>query len=235
MSIKRRLVIPFREESAVCRECDRLTPHRILCSFEGSVDDPDAWTWWNDYEMLECTHCGAVVFRHSFGHVDESRINAEDDFEKLKPEYERGESWPRHVVGLKHLEGAEHLPEPIGQLYQEAFESAAFGHTLVAVLGLRTLIQAVCRESGAGGGGLSQQIDALESRGILSHSQASFLHGIRLLGNDTAHESMQPIPVGTLTQCFTIVHVILAAQYVLPKTAPNLDAKRDPTRREPEV
>jgi len=59
---------------------------------------------------------------------------------------------------------------------------------VLAGVGLRALIEAVCRDQGINGGNLEALIGGLATNGILSKAQADILHTHRFLGNAAAHE-----------------------------------------------
>ena len=59
---------------------------------------------------------------------------------------------------------------------------------LLSGIGLRALIESICKDQGIRGKYLEKRIDGLASNGVLTIRQASILHAHRFLGNAVAHE-----------------------------------------------
>lgn len=59
---------------------------------------------------------------------------------------------------------------------------------ILAGIGIRALVESVCREKAAQGSNLEIKIDDLVAKGVLTRDSANTLHGTRLLGNRSAHE-----------------------------------------------
>src|SRR5665213_4287430 len=55
-------------------------------------------------------------------------------------------------------------------------------------IGLRALVETICKDKKASGGNLVEKIGSLVSLGVLTADGATILHRIRTLGNDAAHE-----------------------------------------------
>jgi hypothetical protein len=87
---------------------------------------------------------------------------------------------------------------------------------VLAAIGLRALIEAICRERNIADGNLEKLIDGLATSGVLSTAQASILHGHRFLGNIAAHEVVSPKP-RELVAALEIAETVLRTIYVLPE------------------
>lgn len=254
MKTHRQLVVPLatEESTAPCACCDAAALHRVICMVKDTpvpetlhdanqcseVESGSTWA------LLSCNKCSTIILRtqewfYLKDHLDDFVASHRDPFAALEDAEARFLSkethtayLPNHKLGLSPVRAHEHLPETVKSLYSEAFAAAEAGHSVLAVLGLRTIIQRVCRERGAKEEPLARQIDFLREQGLLSIQQASFLHGIRLMGNEAAHEAIEPITDDRVLQCFTIINHVLTGMYVLPKESPEFDARKDPTGNE---
>lgn len=83
-------------------------------------------------------------------------------------------------------------------------------------IGLRALLETVCKEKNATGHDLLKKIDSLVSSGILTPASAAILHKIRALGNAAAHE-VKPHSDKQLGLAMDIVQHLLKDVYILPK------------------
>ena len=74
-------------------------------------------------------------------------------------------------------------------LYEEVIEAVNAQLSILPAVGLRALIESICKERGVTGKNLSALIDGLSDKGVLSAKQAEILHSHRFLGNVAATQS----------------------------------------------
>ena len=72
---------------------------------------------------------------------------------------------------------------------------------------------------------LEQKIDNLLEAGILTKSGAEILHGLRILGNVSAHE-VKPQSETTLGIAMDVIEHLLSDVYILPKQSEKLPKRR---------
>jgi hypothetical protein len=89
---------------------------------------------------------------------------------------------------------------------------------MLAGIGIRSLIEAVCKEEDAQGSNLKDKIDDLVKMGFLTQSGAEILQKLRLMGNEAVHE-MKRHDTRTLGIAFDVVENVLQAVYILPAEA----------------
>lgn len=129
--------------------------------------------------------------------------------------------YPSRVEGRKGLGIDEiHLPAQIRAIYSETIEAIANQSPVLAGIGLRALVEAVCKEKGAPGENLFKQINSLQADGTLSKGSTTILHQIRTLGNDAAHES-KAHSASQLSLAMDIIENLLKEVYIHPKLAAN--------------
>jgi hypothetical protein len=172
----------------------------------------------NKYQTIECQGCGTVSFRHE-------HENSED----LEPRQEGNayvpattvKLYPGRVVGRRELENAYLLPWEIRRIYDETRQALGSGLQVLAGIGLRALVEAVCTERSTAGSNLEKRIDSLVAQGILTPSGSEILHSLRLMGNAAAHE-VKPHSIEDLTTALDVVEYVLSGVYLLPAQASNL-------------
>ena len=188
-----------------------LRNHRVL--FEKKV-------YWGDdsvsgsgrYQMCQCLGCESIRLR-------EVSWCSEEPEETIRV-------YPEHAEQkYKPIEGHEEFPVAVGRMYSETITVMNAGVRVLAGGGLRSIVEAICKEQAVAGRNLQQQIDQLVNKGILAANQAPLLHEARFLGNESLHE-LQPPSRRALGLCLRIIEGMLTALYVLPEMAKELQTGR---------
>ena len=199
---------------AQCSLCQRKTQHDIIHQHSVShfSDDYHASTC---YSIIRCRGCLTVSFLDAFhdyeqGHYDST--TGEEEHPIIFTAY------PDHVAGQNDFDGYWLVPSLVLTVYEETLIAIQNKSFILAGLGLRATIEAVCSHLGINGRNLEQRISSLASRGSISKKDSELLHGIRFLGNDAAHDIKLPKPT-QISVAKKIVQHLLLAVYVLPKQA----------------
>jgi len=87
---------------------------------------------------------------------------------------------------------------------------------VLAGVGLRALVETVCKEKKALGKELYAKINDLAAKQMLTLSGADILHKVRTLGNDAAHDAKPRTP-RQLSRAMSVVEHMLKDVYILPK------------------
>ncbi len=200
----------------VCIRCDNTTNH-IVC---GSVK----LEWRNEdiqgydiYETIRCLGCDNVSFRIASGNSED--YYHDDEGHSFYPETE--EIYPSRLMGRVPLKDMYSLPDKVRLIYKETHAALCTKLKVLAGVGIRALVEAVCSEEKAKGGNLEKKIDDLVEKNILTKKNAEVLHRTRLLGNKAAHESSAPAD-SELDVAFDIVENLLETVYIIPKKAERL-------------
>lgn len=202
-----------------CRRCSRLTNHDIL--FETSHKAEVAYynelhTW----QVLKCRGCEIVGFRYCFDDYD-SVTELPSGKTKHATTFKR---FPHAIAGHHPLEYLHAVPELIRTVYQETVSAYAMQACILAGIGLRATIEAVCNHLEVTGASLEKRIDALAKGGHISTSDKRRLHAIRFLGNDAAHEVREP-KQHDLSVALEVVEHLIKSVFILEKRARNLDVQ----------
>jgi hypothetical protein len=116
------------------------------------------------------------------------------------------------------MESHYYLPNKVRGVYEETLTALGNRAPILAAIGIRAVVEAVCKDKGCTQGNLEKKIDLLVKKGHLASDQAHFLHLQRFMGNTAAHE-IEPPEQDELAAALDIAENLLATLYVLPKLA----------------
>jgi len=193
----------------------RRTNHVILQQVKDTEYDEEGYGvgFHNSYQIVRCRGCETVSFRHA------SSSDIDEDPETGEPIVTE-HIYPYRLAGRKRMDGYERLPVKVRAVYLETLNSLAAGGSILGTIGIRAVVEAVCKDKRTAGTSLEQRIDDLVVKGLLSPTQARFLHKSRLLGNVAVHE-IEPAEDATLKIAMDIVENLLQTVYILPAALEN--------------
>jgi len=148
-------------------------------------------------------------------------VNSEDTF--ISREGHLGhevtqELYPRRAVGRRRLDDVYSLPASIRRIYIETHEALLNGSPVLVGIGIRAIVETVCKELDAQGRDLETRIDNLVANQLLTPGGADILHKLRSMGNEAAHE-VKPHGPEQLTLAMDAVEHLLQGAYVFPQRA----------------
>lgn len=202
-----------------CNKCRNNTEHRIIVEAQKTedIDDEGCIYLVNIYRILECAGCHYISFM-------EENIFSEDD-ELYDPAY--GKKFRKCCLYPIPEEGVFNescrsrleyvLPNGIKQIYEETLEAVKNKLFIVAGIGLRTILDTVCREQKIGDvrSNLARRLEVMREQQLISDAEYSVLIEIKNIGNKSVHEgrSLQPHEV---SEALIAVEHILDKLYLLP-------------------
>jgi len=146
------------------------------------MHEKDTW------QTLRCLGCLTL----SFSHINEDFDNVEEDEKGNVRHAVNVRVYPGVVSNHRGLQGAYYLPELIQKVYSQTVKALSERATVLASIGLRACIEAVCNDLKLSGANLEKRIDSLYKAGHVSNGDRKRLHAIRFLGNDAVHEIKEP-------------------------------------------
>lgn len=202
------------EVAVPCLKCSGRTTHEVVTSVDHSGDDRDSDFYWShSYQIIRCKGCETLSYR-------EVSSNSEDYVQIDHDEWELHECeklFPARIEGQRDLgDDAFLLPSDLQRIYCETNQALTNGALVLAGIGLRTIVEAVCKEKKALGRDLYEKINDLASKQVLTPSSADILHKIRSLGNKAAHE-VKPHTPRQLSLAMGVIEHLLRDVYILPK------------------
>lgn len=203
-----------------CTKCSRKTAHKVVSSYdlrEEYDDGQNSMTWAIDHQIIQCLGCKAISFRKASSNSE--AWNYDGDGKPVEVVEEN--IYPSRVDGIKGLgDDTFYLPTNVGRIYNETLQALSNQSPVLAGIGLRALLETVCKEKNATGHDLLKKIDSLVtvSVPVLTPASAALLHKIRTLGNNAAHE-VKPHSDRQLGLAMNIVEHLLKEVYILPNQA----------------
>lgn len=201
-----------KKAKSYCRECKRGTNHAIVAEHaRNGSDDENGIQWWNNFEILECQGCETVSFRHVSTDTEsiDYLTGQLDEFIRLYPDMAKTR---------EAIPDSDDFPSLTRRVYLETLTALSGNAPILAAIGIRAIIESICKDLKTGKRNLEQNIDALADLGHLSKKQAEMLHNHRFMGNVAAHEIQPPKPT-SLIAALDIVETLLKTIYVLPRMA----------------
>jgi hypothetical protein len=218
VAISEKLILNKSQNTEIdlpCVKCLGKTNHKVLTSVDIRGEETDGhWSiqWCDDYQIVECGGCKSKSFRNvSSNSEDMIQISeTECDYQELELLY------PSRIETRKTLEVEEHyLPNKVRGIYKETLTALNNNSPILAGIGLRALIETICKEKEAEGRNLFEKIDDLVIKQVLTPAGSTILHKIRTLGNNAAHE-VKPHSEKQLGLALDVVEHILNDVYILP-------------------
>ena len=196
-----------------CKKCRGLTLHSVVSSFDemGSEDcgGGNSVDWESKNQTIQCLGCQTVSFRtvYTFSEDIEYTHDGPVQLETIK-------YYPGRVEGVKTLE-SHLLPNTIQQIYKETVLSLENEQFILAGIGIRAIVETICKDHKAKGQDLHNKINALKDSSIVTQEGADTLHKLRVLGNLAAHE-VKEHDSQQLELALNIIEHMLEGTYIIP-------------------
>lgn len=82
----------------------------------------------------------------------------------------------------------DNIPEPVARALSQAHRSFSTSSYDACALMCRRAVEALCKNLGANGSNLASRVADLQATGHIDAKLVKWAHGVRLLGNDAAHD-----------------------------------------------
>ena len=194
-----------------CATCRIKTNHTVVLSVDVRQEVYGGEIMgWTSFQTVRCLGCESFSFRRTHANTEDFSF---DDGDKILNE--TVEVYPPRAVGRQKLDGSGLLPSRIRDIYDETYKAVCSELPILSAVGIRALVEAVCREENAQGRTLETQIDDLVNKRVLGRSGADVLHKLRIMGNKSVHE-MKRHDIRTLGTAFDVVENLLREVYIFP-------------------
>jgi hypothetical protein len=191
-----------------CYSCKGAKNVNVLQKATIGSDPDDGYDWTQNHYFVQCQGCDSIFYAtESWG---------EDSFDPHTGQIEADwKFYPHSATRREPISDSGQFPYKIQRIYQEVIGSMNAQLPILAGIGLRALIEAICKDQKITGGNLEKLIDGMATAGVLSTSQATILHSHRYLGNAAAHE-VTPANPKELIAALEIAETVLKTIYILP-------------------
>lgn len=203
-----------------CSECNNSTRHTVVASVDIKEDVTDVdevvMLSWTKHQVVKYLGCETYGFRRHYKDTEDFYVEGE---EMILMEAE--EIYPPRLVGRKKLRDTRDLPYKVRRIYEETHNALVSEMPILAAVGIRGLVEAICHEEKASGKNLKEKVENLVALGVLTPSGAEIFQQLRLLGNESAHE-IKRHHLWKLGIAFDVAEHVLQAVYLLPEQADRL-------------
>lgn len=201
-----------------CVTCRQETHHVVVCSAHEEDYYPDVQddeycggtVVKTDHQIVKCLGCHTLGFR---------RVAEEDQDGHISVA-----QFPPPSPDVEFLRENWRLPRDVYRIHRETLTALTHQCRTLAGVGIRLLIELVCKEEGVKGRNLAERIDALAEKGVIAKASARVLHLLRDLGNEAAHDA-KAYPLEQLVLAMDIVQTMLKNVYLHPHQAAALARK----------
>jgi hypothetical protein len=201
-----------------CSVCKRSNRHLILSDIElnGSEDmGPRDHFYWHDvYQIVQCQGCETIAFRKTHSNSEDYQQVGPDDVENSL----YVDIFPNPEEGRSPVEDYLLLPSNLQRIYSETLKSLNSGLPILTGIGIRAIVETVCKENNATGNDLYKKINDLVTQGVLTKDGSDILQKLRTLGNKAAHE-VKPHDNVQLGLALDVIDHLLQGVYILPHHA----------------
>jgi len=211
---------PKEEEVWIaCGTCNQETCHAVLTNVKQSERFDDVGIdVWRLYKTVQCQGCKTISYFQRTLNSEDQTFNPETEQPELVP---TDKIYPSRIVGRAEMDGVYELPHGLARVYRETHAAICNNLNILAGIGMRAIVEAVCTEKGATGKDLKERIDGLVTLGLITNDGGKILHSIRLMGNKAAHEAKANTQI-ELGIALDVIEHLLQGVYILPKRASKL-------------
>ncbi|WP_313668788.1 DUF4145 domain-containing protein [Atlantibacter sp.] len=194
-----------------CHICKRFTHHKSLVkiNFSETCDAEDEYsnseTYYQQYEIIQCQGCMQPSLKIERCSSDDINYNSYEP--NISTEY-----YPKRSE-LAQFEGAGNLPKALYDMYNETIIAINSECYTIAGIGIRGLIETICKEEKIEDYYLNDKIDKLFSVGRISSDSKDILHSLRKLYNKSAHESFKP-SLQQLNVSLDVIELLMKQIYI---------------------
>ncbi|MEO0554255.1 MAG: DUF4145 domain-containing protein [Bacteroidota bacterium] len=214
-----------------CATCCRPTNHKVLK--EEKVSSADETGWWDEskYQIIQCLGCDTISFRKLYNDVSYQSGFDEDMTTQ--------ELFPKRGPHSRPIKSYRNLPVEIKKVYQETIDAYNNELPLLASVGIRAVLEAICVEKKVEGGTyvnkngkaikskkLDGKIYGLLEKGLLTPNNAELLHELRFLGNAAIHELTTP-GLSKISLALDIIELVIENIYIARRKAHQLRSSRE--------
>ncbi|MBT9449996.1 DUF4145 domain-containing protein [Akkermansia glycaniphila] len=225
-----------KKDKCLCGRCNKETNCDVLFSANKRIPCDDERNYMS-LSVTQCCGCSEWTVRERCFWIDNYEYNEFGEAETIPVEtiiyptdYEGGVEKTSKDKFCESLEGKikeleAYCPWGIVQLVRECLSAYQRGLDLLATVGLRMIIDAICQAKKEQEEISKAKIDSLCESGFINEKQRDLIIKIYSCGNSAAHE-FEPLCNHELTASFTAMFIILDNMFHLPKLGENVPDKK---------
>lgn len=133
-------MMSIKKIKSYCISCSCETNHSVLSEHTESYRDDYSCNY--AYQITECMGCNTKSFRRVFEDIESAYQIGDDEWEVPTSI----DVYPKFIKGHRSLNGDYCLPDVVGRIYKEVLLAMQEDALILAGLGLRGTIEAVCND-----------------------------------------------------------------------------------------
>lgn len=196
-----------------CRICKQATNHKVLFKVQkkDSWDNEDGMWTVSTFYTLQCQGCEAVCLLEEYVFSEDYNPQT-GELDVVTTIY------PSPHETKTPIEDYYYIPKIVARIYKECVIAFNKKLPILTSIGMRAVIEAICKDKEVVAGGLEKKIDALAKMGLMTEQEAELLHLNRYMGNASAHELQEPLEE-ELNTGLDIIETTLRNAYILSEKA----------------
>jgi hypothetical protein len=139
------------------------------------------------HELVQCGGCHKVGYSAVTSLFSNDQEESVLSSEELYPPRE-----DRTKKTRKWMDNLQRVPKRPRTIYMETLRAFNSGLHVLTGVGIRTIVETVCKHKRLSGVDLQRKIDALGSAELLGIAEVKLMHRLRFLGNRAVHEGNPP-------------------------------------------
>ena len=203
-----------------CPTCNILVEAKVIARGSGGfrsdavnpLDEVDTEYHGEHYSVALCRRCDGPFL------IRESLFGVPGEFETVT---EEKLLFP--ITAVRNLEG---VPKSVQRSMEQADRSFATGSYDAAALMCRRALEAVCRTLSAAGSNLALKLRDLHEKGHIDQKLLRWADGVRLIGNDAAHEVDQAVAKEDASDILDLTAALLMYVFSLDKKFREFESRR---------
>ncbi|WP_230674816.1 DUF4145 domain-containing protein [Vibrio cholerae] len=201
-----------------CGVCKRSTKHLVLSDIhtQGFEDHGQygGMSWYDEYQIIQCQGCESIVFRSTHENSEEYDYGYTHDGQECVIPIQTIDVYPNPEEGRQPINDYFVIPQKLHAIYRETISSLNSNHAILTGIGIRAIVETICKDKNAQGNNLYLKINDLVTQGVLTQDGADILHKLRSIGNDSAHE-VKPHDSVQLGLAIDVIDHLLQGVYIL--------------------
>src|SRR5262245_59485245 len=143
-----------------CKDCQKKTNHLVLKAVAEHASDEQHGIWFEQlFQIVRCLGCDTYSFR--IDSYDSESILPDGQMEETETRL------PNPVEGRQPVSEMHLLPKNLLRVYGEALQAMNSRQPVLAGIGIRAIVETICKAKNASGGDLKAKIDNLVVLGVL--------------------------------------------------------------------
>ena len=201
-------------------EAQVLARHAVakLAPRESPIDPVDSLHHVSEYTFAACNRC-------------EGPCVTQQEFNEIPGEFSVPETDPIQVYPQKHNIPLDLVPKKASRAYLEALRGYHCQLYEPCVIMCRKCIEAVCVELGESKKSLAQRLGHLQVKGVIDRNILQWANGIRIVGNDAAHDLDMQITKNDAKDTLDFTEAVLLYVFVLQSRYSEFQKRREETKK----